>query len=159
MSLRDSWNLNVGYQWNTTTDMTTRAETRLEFRPQDDRLFGFGYRYRQGLLEQGDISLVWPTGPRWRVIGRYSYSFLDDEPLERFLGWEYESCCWRLRLVGRNYISSRTGESDSSVLAAARAQGAVTAGQLAGGASRPWYSWLPQLRHLDAPIIDSTTDR
>lgn len=116
MNLRERWNLNVGYQWNTTTDMTTRAETRLEFRPKSDRLFGFGYRYRQGLLEQGDLSLVWPAAPRWRVIGRYSYSFLDNEPLERFLGWEYESCCWRLRLVGRNYISSRTGESDSSLV-------------------------------------------
>jgi LPS-assembly protein len=116
MSLQRNWNLNVGYQWNTTTDLTTRAETRLEYRPKDDRLFGFGYRYREGLLEQGDISLVWPAARRWRVIGRYSYSFLEQQPLEQFLGWEYDSCCWRMRLVGRKYISTRTGESDSSVL-------------------------------------------
>ena len=80
-----------------------------------DRLFGFGYRYRRGLLEQGDLSLVWPVAERWRVIGRYSYSFLDKQPLEQFVGWEYEACCWRFRMVGRRYVSRRTGEADSSI--------------------------------------------
>jgi LPS-assembly protein len=115
IGVRDSWALDLGYQWNSETSSTARTEMRLEFRPQDDRLFGFGYRYRREALEQGDVSLVWPIAQRWRVIGRYSYSFLDKERLEDFLGWEYEGCCWRLRMVNRNYVSRRTGESDSSV--------------------------------------------
>jgi LPS-assembly protein len=115
IGVRDSWALDVGYQWNSETSSTARTETRLEFRPQDDRLFGIGYRYRRGALEQGDVSLVWPVAQRWRIIGRYSYSFLDKERLEDFLGWEYEACCWRLRMVNRNYVSRRTGEIDSSI--------------------------------------------
>jgi LPS-assembly protein len=78
-------------------------------------LFGVGYRYRRGSLEQGDLSLVWPLADKWRVIGRYSYSLLEEEPLEQFVGWEYEACCWRFRMVSRNYVSRRTGESDSSI--------------------------------------------
>lgn len=112
---RDNWNLDVGYQWNNDTDSTARAETRFEYRPKPDRLFGFGYRYRRGTLEQGDLSLVWPIADRWRIIGRYAYSFLDEEPLEEFVGWEYEACCWRFRMVSRNYVSRRTGESDSAI--------------------------------------------
>ena len=115
IGIRDAWALDVGYQWNGDTSSTARTETRLEFRPQDDRLFGFGYRYRRGTLEQGDVSLVWPVLERWRVIARYSYSFLDEERLEDFFGWEYEACCWRLRMVNRNYVSRRTGEIDSSI--------------------------------------------
>jgi LPS-assembly protein len=115
IGVRDSWALDVGYQWNSETSSTARTETRLEFRPQDDRLFGIGYRYRRGALEQGDVSLVWPFAQRWRIIGRYSYSFLDKERLEDFLGWEYEACCWRLRMVNRNYVSRRTGETDNSI--------------------------------------------
>jgi LPS-assembly protein len=115
IGVRDSWALDLGYQWNSETSSTARTETRLEFRPQDDRLFGIGYRYRRGALEQGDVSLVWPVSQRWRVIGRYSYSFLDKERLEDFLGWEYEACCWRLRMVNRNYVSRRTGETDNSI--------------------------------------------
>ena len=115
IGVRDSWALDLGYQWNSETSSTARTETRLEFRPQDDRLFGIGYRYRRDALEQGDVSLVWPLARRWRIIGRYSYSFLDKERLEDFVGWEYDACCWRLRMVNRNYVSRRTGESDSSI--------------------------------------------
>jgi LPS-assembly protein len=115
IGVRDSWALDLGYQWNSETSSTARTETRLEFRPKDDRLFGIGYRYRRGSLEQGDVSLVWPVAQRWRIIGRYSYSFLDKERLEDFFGWEYEACCWRLRMVNRNYVSRRTGETDSSI--------------------------------------------
>ena len=46
---------------------------------------------------------------------RYKYSFRDEQVLEQFYGLEYESCCWGLRLVGRRYISTRDGTSDSSI--------------------------------------------
>lgn len=114
ISLRDAWRLGVDYQWDSNNRKTARTETRFQYRPQSDRLVGLAYRYQDGLLEQGDISLVWPMGEAWRVIARTSHSFLDKRPLESFLGLEYEACCWRLRLVGRRYISRRTGESDSS---------------------------------------------
>ncbi len=115
IGMRDAWALDLGYQWNSETSTTARTETRLEFRPKDDRVFGIGYRYRRDALEQGDVSMVWPIAQRWRIIGSYSYSFLDKERLEDFIGWEYEACCWRLRMINRNYVSSRTGESDSSL--------------------------------------------
>ncbi len=115
IGVRDAWALDVGYQWNSETSSTARTETRLEFRPKEDRLFGIGYRYRRDALEQGDVSLAWPVAQRWRIIGSYSYSFLDKQRLEDFVGWEYEACCWRLRMVNRNYVSRRTGESDSSI--------------------------------------------
>jgi LPS-assembly protein len=115
VALSRSWNLDVGYQWNSETNSAVRAETRFEFRPRGDRLFGFGYRSREGLLEQGDLSMVWPLTSTWRFIGQYSYSLLEEEPLEQFAGLEYEACCWRIRLTGRRYISSRTGETDDTI--------------------------------------------
>lgn len=115
VGMLNTWNLELGYQWNSDTNRTARTETRFEYRPAGDRLFGFAYRYRRDVLQQGDVSLVWPVGPRWRVIGHYSYSFLEKKPLERFMGWEYESCCWRLRVVGRSYVGHRTGETDNGI--------------------------------------------
>lgn len=114
-NISDAWRLRLDYQWNSQTNETARTEMSVQYAPEPGRLAGFSYRLREGLLEQGDVSLVWPMGPRWRVIGRYSFSFLDEEPLDRFLGWEYEACCWRLRVIGRRYISRRNGESDSSI--------------------------------------------
>jgi LPS-assembly protein len=59
--------------------------------------------------------MVWPVGNRWRVIGQYSYSLLEKEPLERLAGIEYEACCWRLRLTSRRYIVRSTGETDDTI--------------------------------------------
>jgi LPS-assembly protein len=111
---RQVWNLDLGFQWNSETDSTARAETRFEYRPQDDRLFGFGYRFRRDLLEQGDVSVVWPIAEKWRVLGSYSYSFLEQQSLEQVVGWEYDACCWRFRAIGRRYVG-RTGQQDSSI--------------------------------------------
>ncbi len=68
-----------GYQWNNETSSTARAETRLEFRPKDDRLFGFGYRYRRGFTRARRRVAGLARRGAWRIIGRYSYSFLDKE--------------------------------------------------------------------------------
>ncbi len=113
---------------------------------QDDRLFGIGYRYRRGALEQGDVSLVWPIAQRWRMIGRYSYSFLDKERLEDFFGFEYEACCWRLRLVNPQLREPAHGRDRQLDLVAARAEGLVEPRHRAGRPTRPWYSGLPQHR-------------
>lgn len=115
MSLQPSWRLGVDYQWDSEAAETSRTEARFEYRPRQDRMLGFAYRFQEGVLEQGDISVAWPIGNAWKIIARANYSFLDEKPLERFLGWEYVSCCWRMQVYGRDYISRRTGESDRSL--------------------------------------------
>ena len=40
---------------------------------------------------------------------------LDRKVLESFVGLEYQNCCWGLRLVYRNYLASRDGESDTAI--------------------------------------------
>ena len=115
LHMSEAWRIDAGYQWNSETNEAGRAETSIQFAPADDRYAAFSYRSGKEFLKQGDLSLAWPVSQKWRVIGHYSYSFLEEEALDRFLGWEYESCCWRLRLTGRRYISRRTGESDSSI--------------------------------------------
>jgi LPS-assembly protein len=72
--------------------------------------------FRRGDLEQVDGSIAWPIGERWSAFGRMVYSLEDDKPLDQFAGIEYRSCCWKLRLVGRRYVRSRTGDMDTSIL-------------------------------------------
>ena len=75
-----------------------------------------GYRYREGLLEQWDAGFAWRVSPSWQLYARQVYSTLEDKSIDRFAGFQYSGCCWRLRLLGRNYVSNRTGESDNSIL-------------------------------------------
>ena len=112
--LYDNINFNFGHQWATGEDGTTQSEARLQYRPATNKVLNLAYRFRRDSLEQGDLSWSWPVSRRWNVVGRYNYSFRDDEVLEQFFGLEYESCCWGLRLVTRRHISTRDGTRDSS---------------------------------------------
>ena len=107
-------NFDLGHQWGTGDDGTTKSEARLQYRPTSKKILNLAYRYRRSSLEQGDLSWSWPVTAQWNFVGRYNFSFRDQEVLEQFFGLEYESCCWGLRLVSRRHISTRDGTRDSS---------------------------------------------
>jgi LPS-assembly protein len=112
--LAKSLNFDLGHQWGEKERGTTQSQARLQYRPADDKVLNLAYRFRRDTLEQGDLSWSWPVSSKWNFVGRYNFSFRDDEPLEQFFGLEYESCCWGLRLVSRRHISTRDGTRDSS---------------------------------------------
>lgn len=112
--LAKSLNFDLGHQWGEKDRGTTQSQARLQYRPADNKVLNLAYRFRRDTLEQGDLSWSWPIASKWNFVGRYNFSFRDNEPLEQFFGLEYESCCWGLRLVTRRHISTRDGTRDSS---------------------------------------------
>lgn len=114
MNLYDRWKLDLGYQWDADESESTLAEARVAYNPDQLRVVNIAYRYRRDVLEEIDIAAAWPLGNRWSAVGRYDYSIQDSEPLERFLGLEYATCCWAIRTVLRRYVASRTGESETA---------------------------------------------
>jgi LPS-assembly protein len=112
--INDNLNFDLGHQWSRDGG-TTQSEARMQYRPNSNKVLNLAYRFRRQSFEQGDISWSWPILQSWNFVGRYNYSFRDNEVLEEFYGLEYESCCWGLRLVTRRYISTRDGTRDTSI--------------------------------------------
>jgi LPS-assembly protein len=113
--LSQNLNFDFGHQWGEQERGTTQSQARLQYRPAGNKILNLSYRFRRDSLEQGDLSWSWPVSSQWNVVGRYKYSFRDEEALDEFLGIEYESCCWGFRLVTRRHISARDGTRDSSI--------------------------------------------
>jgi LPS-assembly protein len=90
-----------------------------------------GYRFQRDRLDQTEVSTAWPVGQKWNVFARYVYSMRDDKALERFAGLEYRDCCWRMRLVGRKFVSSRTGEQDTGIYLQLELTGLASVGSAA----------------------------
>jgi len=80
-----------------------------------DRVVNAGYRFRRDLLEQVDVSAAWPITKRWRGYGRWVYSIDEEKTLDQFVGLEYTSCCWALRVVSRRFVRSRTGDIETTI--------------------------------------------
>ena len=87
------------------------APVRLEM---NRRVINAGYRFRRDLLEQVDVSGAWPINNQWRGFARWVYSLQEEKTLDQFLGFEYSSCCWAVRLVTRRFVSSRSGDAETS---------------------------------------------
>jgi LPS-assembly protein len=65
-------------------------------------------------FEQVEFSGTWPIAGHWNVFTREVYSLQDKQPLESFAGFEYGSCCWKVRFGARRYISRRPETAQST---------------------------------------------
>ncbi|MEM7764861.1 MAG: LPS assembly protein LptD [Pseudomonadota bacterium] len=123
-----NWNIDLAQQWNSETNSTTKSEIRLQYQPGRGRILNLGYRFRRDSIDQGDVSWVWPIASRWNMVGRYNYSFREKTSLERFVGLEYESCCWGVSVVSRRFISRRDGTAESAIIIQLELKGLTSVG-------------------------------
>jgi LPS-assembly protein len=108
------WNIDLGYQWNTDIGGSQLAEARVQYRRDAFRAINIAYRYRPDVLNEVDLSAAWPVSEHWSAIGQYQYSLLENRSLESFLGVEYQTCCWGLRLTVNRHLVDRQGRYDTS---------------------------------------------
>jgi LPS-assembly protein len=114
LSAYKNWNVEAGLQWNPEDTRTQRSQFRVQYRLDGQRVLNLAYRAQRDVLEQTEISGAWPLGNSWNVYARGVYSLRDSELIERFAGFEYKACCWRLRAVARRSISNREGTQETS---------------------------------------------
>jgi LPS-assembly protein len=111
----ENWSAGSEMQWDTERNKVDRASARLQYRPGARKSINAGYRFVRESSEQTDFAFSWPLSKKWSALGRYNYSMLEKKPLDRFLGIEFESCCWAIRVLGRRSVTRSTGEQDTSV--------------------------------------------
>jgi LPS-assembly protein len=112
-----NWSVDFGLQWDHQDSSAQQSEVRVQYRPDGTRVVNVGYRFQEDRLEQAEASAAWPLGRsgQWNGYGRVVYSLRDAKTIEQFAGFEYNSCCWAVRAVARNYVSQRNGERDTGV--------------------------------------------
>jgi LPS-assembly protein len=101
--------VNLDYQWNPYTSQTEKSEISVQYRPDPSRVINIGYRFQEGILKQWDGSFAWPIAEHWNAVGRWVYSLQDRQTIEQVAGFEYKSCCYKVQLVQRRYLSIRPG--------------------------------------------------
>ena len=105
--------VNLDYQWNPYTSQTEKSEVSVQYRPDPTRVVNIGYRFQEGILKQWDGSFAWPIAGHWNTVGRWVYSLQDRQTIEQVAGFEYKSCCYKVQLVQRRYLSIRPGTTTS----------------------------------------------
>ncbi len=110
-----NFSVDLDYQWNPYTSVTEKSEILLQYRPDPQRVVNVGYRFQRDILEQWDVSTAWPISDHWNTVGRMVYSLIDHQIIEQVAGFEYKSCCWRVQVLQRRYLTNRSGGLDTSI--------------------------------------------
>ena len=106
LGLTRDWSARAETQWSPSESQSELNSVHLQYRKGSRQLVNLAYRYRRGIEDQTDISMLWPLGNSWHMVGRWYYSLKNHTTLEALGGLGYESCCWSAQLVGRSYIRS-----------------------------------------------------
>jgi LPS-assembly protein len=123
---------NLGGQWDPHNDWTELGYAGATWRYGDRGLARAAYRFRRGQLEQVDLAGVVPLGPKWRLVARWNQSLRDDQLLEAFGGFEYESCCHAVRVLARRYVRNFEGDLNNGVLIELELKGLGSLGRRTG---------------------------
>ena len=99
------FSVDAGVQYSTVIRGVIRSNLGVSYRPEPTKVINAEYRYRQGDLEQVDVSAQWPLFGRVYGVGRVNYSTRDRKAIETLAGFEYSGCCWVVRVVGSRYVT------------------------------------------------------
>lgn len=98
---------------------TKKSIHSFQYKGKKNNVFNASYRYRKDDIEQGDVSFAYGVNNNFNILGRWNYDFKnnlngkDSGDIETLAGLEYESCCWKARLVHRRFkIDSNSYEKD-----------------------------------------------
>ena len=113
------WVLTTDYVWDTFTKNTNNGHADVRYQAENNRLMSLGYTYfvnadqtavansvntitpvEDNPLHQASVSAAWPLNDHWSGLGSYNYNISKRYEMMTFLGVQYDSCCWAVRLLG-----------------------------------------------------------
>ncbi len=124
IALSDRWTASADALWDPRDSEVELGTTRLRYTGADNRVVNLAYRFRRadqetlGLgqdLHQTDIAFAWPLSESWHAVGRWNYDVEEQRDLELLAGFEYESCCYKLRVAARRFIIGVDDEYNNSI--------------------------------------------
>ena len=126
--LGEDWWVDMRYLWDAEIDAASRSEVAVVYRRDPRRNVRLAYRSRWARTENLDLAFRWAINERWAAVGRYNYSFAEDVELERYLGFEYESCCIAVALLWRRHVERDASLGGASVYLQVTLKGLTSVG-------------------------------
>lgn len=121
-NLNSAWSASAGYVWDPATKTTNNSNLNLHYQPSPERMLNLNYNYLtsgnliavpsatvpvvNNALDQVTLSYAWPFTENWSSLGVYSYNLSAEYTMLAFLGVQYDTCCWAVRLLGGQTFQS-----------------------------------------------------
>ena len=117
----NDWSLGGSLLWDPQTRRSRRFSTRLQYRHDARHLFTIDYRHlyeastNSYRYKRFDLSGAWAINRHWYLLGHWNYDLGWQKTREALLGFGYDSCCWGVRLVSREFRNDSTAELNRAI--------------------------------------------
>ena len=113
--VNQNWFLHSDIQVGNQSNVVERSSLSTQYSLGDNKLIKINHRYIRDLsnerIDQVGVTASWPIADNWHWVGRYYRDLQLSRSIESFIGIEYESCCWALRLTARRNLATRYNNS------------------------------------------------
>jgi len=118
------WRLNNSVVWDHKDGTVENGSLNIQYTPKENTVVNFSYRFdRQGNiiegttfdLEQFDLSAVYPLNDQWKFFTRFKYNATFNSRLEDTTGFEYQSCCWKSRILYQRVVDDEFFDSSGKI--------------------------------------------
>lgn len=106
--LTGNWHARANVLWNRDEDHIQKYNYYLQYNPANNRIVNVGRRLSRNELDQAEVSTEWPIRGRWTLRARALYSLQDRHNVDSYAGFEYNACCWALRVMAARRLVQDT---------------------------------------------------
>jgi len=108
-------------------------ELRLNYHDDKKRIANISYRKLDTELRQVTFSGAMPLTDKWSMVASVDQDVENNRNLQTLLGFEYQDCCWKTRIVAKRYLTADNKHYETPIFLEFELKGL---GSLGTGASR-----------------------
>ena len=116
--INHQWQVSADIQYNTLEDFTNKGQINIDYQINKYHLVQLNHRYTRGVsgetLEQASLLTSFAINKNWAFVGRVTEDLQQDKSLESYAGFQYESCCWAVRIAYHRHINSNLDPLNTS---------------------------------------------
>lgn len=108
------WQLNGEIQYNTDTNVTDKGQLALDYYHNEKHFFQLNHRYAKAVsgssIEQMSMFTTFAINKDWQLVGRYTRDLVRSRAIDTYIGLQYETCCWAVRIGYKRHINTNLDE-------------------------------------------------
>jgi LPS-assembly protein len=113
----ERWDLRSSVVWDPYNGKVNSGNLYTSYTDDSGSLYNIGYTFRrplsligvQPVTEQLHLSTFMPIADNWNLFASWNYSLEANTSVEDMFGVEYDSCCWKVRLLHLRYFDTVPG--------------------------------------------------
>jgi len=114
--LNHQWQISGDIQYNTLENYTNKGQINLDYQFDQYNIIQLNHRYARNVsgnsLEQVSLLASMAIDSNWAFVGRLTQDLKQSRSLESYAGFQYESCCWAVRIAYHRHINSNLDDED-----------------------------------------------